>query len=638
MRRYVEPGIAALVLLGLAVAGWRLWSYAGPTSPAIVSRSGGGERILVRSHGTVASPFVGGVFSASNGNWSKAVSSYAYVWQDCDANGANCTTAAGSPTNTATYTIVAGDIGHAIKVIVTATFVSGGNATQTSLRTGVVSSQGRPINTSLPKISGIPMPSASGISGAGSLSVTNGSWTNSPTSYTYQWQDCDATGANCANATGPGATKNSYTVVPADTASSIRVRVTAHNSSGPGTAAAYTGPAPAFWYEEHATGAAVRDANLFRIIGQNPTYGSLIDGYHGANPHVKVIVYIAGVTSNVTNTGGNSCYDATAAWTQASAHPLSDPQYDWFLYNSRGYGSANRVGNTTYGSREYSMDVGNTYWQRDCATRNINTARSVHLTSGDGFFVDEIDLRMSDDPTWPSYPMTSAAGGYSGDAAWNNAYLSELTAWHTRYHAAGYIEIANIAYGGLGGAYQTSREAIARATDGSMQEGFVWPNAAQDSQWVYKVGEGAYNEAHGKWFLAVPNGGAPTDEGGNTYSMASFLMEANGHSLYDIEPVVNNGGAGCGTWPAKVCNWYPESTTAMQLGPARGAYYSRRIGGNTIYERDFTNGVVVANPSQNSIHAFAPEAGGHTYSGSGYTDASTVTMNADQGLILLRTG
>jgi hypothetical protein len=34
------------------------------------------------------------------------------------------------------------------------------------------------------------------------LSITTGSWTGSPTSYSYQWQDCDSAGASCANIGG----------------------------------------------------------------------------------------------------------------------------------------------------------------------------------------------------------------------------------------------------------------------------------------------------------------------------------------------------------------------------------------------------------------------------------------------------
>ena len=75
-----------------------------------------------------------------------------------------------------------------------------------------------PVNTALPGISGTPQPGAT-------LATSNGSWTNNPTSFTYQWQD---NGTN--NITG--ATKASYTVQSSDVGHRLNVVVTAKNDSG----------------------------------------------------------------------------------------------------------------------------------------------------------------------------------------------------------------------------------------------------------------------------------------------------------------------------------------------------------------------------------------------------------------------
>src|SRR5262245_4254513 len=37
------------------------------------------------------------------------------------------------------------------------------------------------------------------------LTATNGNWSNSPTSFTYQWQRCNASGASCHNIAGADA-------------------------------------------------------------------------------------------------------------------------------------------------------------------------------------------------------------------------------------------------------------------------------------------------------------------------------------------------------------------------------------------------------------------------------------------------
>ena len=59
------------------------------------------------------------------------------------------------------------------------------------------------------------------------LTTTNGTWTNNPTSFTYQWQRCTTT---CTNISG--ATTSSYTVQTADVGDTIDVIVTATNAGG----------------------------------------------------------------------------------------------------------------------------------------------------------------------------------------------------------------------------------------------------------------------------------------------------------------------------------------------------------------------------------------------------------------------
>ena len=52
-----------------------------------------------------------------------------------------------------------------------------------------------PQNTAPPVISGSTTVGST-------LTTTNGSWTNSPTSYTYQWQRCNTSGSSCQNVSG----------------------------------------------------------------------------------------------------------------------------------------------------------------------------------------------------------------------------------------------------------------------------------------------------------------------------------------------------------------------------------------------------------------------------------------------------
>jgi hypothetical protein len=67
------------------------------------------------------------------------------------------------------------------------------------------------------------------------LTVSNGTWsTTSGLTYTYQWQRCDAQGAECVAI--PGATSASYTVAEADAGFTLRAFVTATSGSGSATA------------------------------------------------------------------------------------------------------------------------------------------------------------------------------------------------------------------------------------------------------------------------------------------------------------------------------------------------------------------------------------------------------------------
>lgn len=83
---------------------------------------------------------------------------------------------------------------------------------------------GVPANTALPTISGSAAVGQT-------LTASTGSWSNSPTSYTYAWQRCDSTGSACVPI--GGATAASYTVQAADAGSTVRVAVTAVNAGGP---------------------------------------------------------------------------------------------------------------------------------------------------------------------------------------------------------------------------------------------------------------------------------------------------------------------------------------------------------------------------------------------------------------------
>jgi hypothetical protein len=86
-----------------------------------------------------------------------------------------------------------------------------------------------PVNAMLPMIAG------STVEGQ-VLSASSGTWSGSPTSYVYQWQDCGSSGSGCVNV--GGATATSYTLAASDVGHTMRVVVIASNAGGSSSATA----------------------------------------------------------------------------------------------------------------------------------------------------------------------------------------------------------------------------------------------------------------------------------------------------------------------------------------------------------------------------------------------------------------
>src|SRR5437899_4971054 len=80
-----------------------------------------------------------------------------------------------------------------------------------------------PANTAPPSISGTPTVGQT-------LTASEGTWSNTPTSFAYQWLRCNAGGNNCVSVAN--GTQKTYTLVGADAGHTIRVRVTATNADG----------------------------------------------------------------------------------------------------------------------------------------------------------------------------------------------------------------------------------------------------------------------------------------------------------------------------------------------------------------------------------------------------------------------
>src|SRR2546422_592767 len=215
------------------------------TSPPTISGTAQQGQTLTEAHGT----------------WTNSPTSFSYQWQQCDSGGFNCSAITGATSQT--YVPVAADVGHTLRVQETASNAGGSSSPATSDQTAVVTPP-PPVNTALPTISGTAQQGQT-------LTEAHGSWTNEPTSYTYQWQQCDSTGANCSPIAGP--TSQACVPVAADVGHTIRVQETASNAGGtssPATSAqtaVVVPPPPSNTSPPTITGTAQQGQTLTEVHG-----------------------------------------------------------------------------------------------------------------------------------------------------------------------------------------------------------------------------------------------------------------------------------------------------------------------------------------------------------------------------------
>jgi cytoskeletal protein RodZ len=169
----------------------------------------------------------GSLLTASTGSWTGSPSSYAYRWLRCDAQGGGCGPIAGADSRQ--YTVTSTDVGHTLRVQVTAANAAG-NGSATSSPTAVVQASGSaPASTHPPSLAGTARQGST-------LTAGTGSWSGSaPMTFDYTWQRCDAHGGSCSTFIAHAGT-TSYTLTGADVGHTLRVEVTARNAYGSGDA------------------------------------------------------------------------------------------------------------------------------------------------------------------------------------------------------------------------------------------------------------------------------------------------------------------------------------------------------------------------------------------------------------------
>lgn len=232
---------------------------------------------------------VGELLTCNTGTWTNSPTGYTYQWK---RDGSTISGATSS-----TYTPVELDVGTVLTCTVTASNDDGPGTPATSAGTAEVAADPPPVpeNTELPTVGGTEQVDEV-------LSCAAGSWTNTPTSYAYQWE---ADGSPIS-----GATSSTYTLTNAEAGKTITCVVTATNEGGASLPA-----------ESMATGTITARQKVSIQTLQADIYGSLDGTYMEISDaaerygiwfrtfaHEKTLIDFTGLDSNSFITGSDGKY------------------------------------------------------------------------------------------------------------------------------------------------------------------------------------------------------------------------------------------------------------------------------------------------------------------------------------------
>ena len=302
-------------------------------------------------------------------------------------------------------------------------YLDGATAGSVATRT----SSGTPVTIAPPSISGHA-------SEGQTLVEARGTWSNDPTSYSHQWEDCNSAGADCSKI--PGATGQRHTITRSDMGHTIRVQETASNADGTG------GPATS------AATRLVHGGSYWLYTAYGNVYHSSGAGWYGSPYASRVgtssIVGMASTANGrgywlVASSGRVYAYgDAAALPALAHAHPIkgivADPSGGYWLY-------------TAYGNVYYSSGAG---WYGSPYASRVATSSIVGMAStanGRGYWLVASSGRVyayGDAAALPAlahaHPIkgivADPSGGYWLYTAYGNVYYSSGAGWYGSPYAS----------------------------------------------------------------------------------------------------------------------------------------------------------------------------------------------------------
>ena len=262
----------------------------------------------------------GETLSASTGTWSGSPTAYAYQWKRSSTSSGSYTDIPSATNNT--YLVSESDVGYFIKAAVVASNVAGSSSAVLSSQTSVVVDIA-PTNTAIPVITGTARTGAT-------LTVSNGSWTGSPTSYSYQWKRATTSGGTYSNI--GLATSRTYELTDTDIGKYIKVAVTATNGVGASTAELSAATSVVVDLTDSVVPTATSPIATatgftFSISNYSSSYTYLLTTTKGSvsrsSEDVTVTGLDAGESATVTISVTRTNYKPTAKTVTGSANPAS---------------------------------------------------------------------------------------------------------------------------------------------------------------------------------------------------------------------------------------------------------------------------------------------------------------------------
>jgi hypothetical protein len=553
---------------------------------------------------------VGGALTTTSGTFSGSGLTDTIQWARTTQQGVPGTAIAGATGSS--YTLTAGDAGDYVYSLVTATN-SAGKASGYGWTTQTVAA---PPAVAAPAL--MTAPTISGTYAVGSaLTTTNGTFSGSGLTDTIQWARTTQQGV--PGTAIAGATGASYTLTAADAGDYVYSLVTATNSAGKASGYGWTtqavpSSAPSgstnvaqfhMINDEDSTTAA--EAGKYQIVQMqwSPTAKTLVDQIHAADPGVKVLMY-----SDPTQSGSGGTGDGWITCTTSTQDAAGGNA--WRLYDG-----ASQISG--------QMNMGNASYDAACASSAEARAKASDF---DGVFWDEINAVPGDaiSQTCINAYQASSCSIFNGgsDATWDANTFNLIQAIGSTSASNGLMSILNIGNGYNNPAIWQQWNG---PVSGAMEEGFVGNDLGASvpySQWQGEMANEQWSEANGKYEMAVHYDPGQNQESLDTYGLASMLLNAGGMTSYSSTVTSLN---------AATYDWWPEYTAAQNLGAPLGAATSVTSGSATVYERKFTNGMVVVNPTTSASGSLSL---GATYKGSGNeaATASSLTLPAQSGMIL----